>query len=93
MYDLVHPKSSGDVSKHQIRSALHLTGASSVVACLQAPPLSTDGKEACLLRALVMLAFLKYLRKHEKTKGCTAHALRDAQRWLRDATLQDAVKS
>ena len=23
---------------------------------------------------------------------CTAHALRDAQRWLRDATLQDARK-
>ena len=69
-------KSSGDVSKtSEVRSALHLTGASSVVLpALQAPPLSTDGKEACLLRALVMLAFLKYLRKHEKTNRCTAHA-------------------
>jgi len=87
-------KSSGDVSPtSEVRSALHLTGASSVVLpALQAPPLSTDGKEACLLRALVMLAFLKYLRKHEKTNRCTAHALRDAQRWLRDSTLQDARK-
>ena len=87
-------KSSGDVAPtSEVRSALHLTGASSVVLpALQAPPLSTDGKEACLLRALVMLAFLKYLRKHEKTNRCTAHALRDAQRWLRDATLQDARK-
>ena len=63
-------KSTGDVAPtSEIRSALHLTGASSVVLpSLQAPPLSTDGKEACLLRALVMLAFLKYLRKHEQNR-------------------------
>ena len=45
-----------------------------------------------MLRALVMLAFLKYLRKHENNRRGVAHALRDAQRWLRDATLQDARK-
>ena len=69
-------KSTGDVAPtSDIRSALHLTGASSVVLpSLQAPPMSGDGREACLLRALVMLALLQYHRKHERDRGGVAHA-------------------
>ena len=85
-------RSTGDVSKtNELGSALHMAGTSSIVLpAPQAALLSGEGPTACFLRSLVMMAFLKYLRGHERTSRSVAHALRDAQRWLRDATLQDA---